>query len=107
MNWQRKYFETLEQQLMEIKDELKRSEDRKIDAVRDAMQKIYMLNDQRQREYLSVNDRMHEVLNFIDKKQSDQNKWVYRVAIAVILGISSLVCTGVFGFTKLADLMKV
>lgn len=103
MNWEQKYLENLEYQLRDIKDELRSSESRTLEAIRDAMKKIYIQTDQRHREYLAVSEGMGDLMKHIDKKQSDLNKWISRAAVSVILGVASLVSAGVFGMAKLVS----
>lgn len=106
MDFQEKYHDNLEVQLKEIKDDIRHLENRISGDIREAMHKIYMQSDQRHREYIKVDNRMNEVMAGIDKKQKDQDKWILRTAIAVILGVASLVSTAVFGMVKLVDIIS-
>ncbi|MCL5935353.1 MAG: hypothetical protein M1543_02525 [Firmicutes bacterium] len=105
MNWQQKYFDNLELHIKDMKDELRHSEERISVVVREAMLKVYHQSDQRHREYLNVNKRMDDMMSIIDKKQDDQNKWILRTAIAIILGVSSIVTTGVFGLFRFYEMI--
>ncbi len=105
MDWQQKYFDNLELHIKDIKDELRKSEDRISLSIREAMQKVYIQADQRHREYQNVNIRMDSMMSKMDKKQDDQNRWILRTAIAVIIGVAGLVSTGIFGVIKLIDLI--
>ncbi len=105
VDWQQKYFDNLELHIREIKDEVRKSEDRIAMAIRDALQKVYLQSDQRHREYQNVNSRMDDMMARLDKKQDDQNRWILRTAITVIIGVAGLVSTGIFGLVKIFDLM--
>ncbi|MFZ5652676.1 MAG: hypothetical protein ACOY4I_17725 [Bacillota bacterium] len=105
MDWQQKYFDNLEIQIREIKDELRQTENRVSVHIREAMHKIYLQTDQRHREYINVNERIDELIARVDKRQDDLNKWVLRASIAVLLGVASLVSTGVFGFVKFVEML--
>ncbi|MFZ5646253.1 MAG: hypothetical protein ACOY30_01370 [Bacillota bacterium] len=104
VDWQQKYFDNLELQLKEIKDELRQNENRVSAHIREAMHKIYLLSNERHREYINVNERWDHLLARVDKKQDDQNKWVLRTAIALILGVASLVSTGIYSLYKFFDI---
>lgn len=103
--WQQKYFDNLETDLKEIKEELRQTENRVSVHIREAMHKIYLNSDQRHREYMNVNARMDELMARVDKKQDELNKWVLRTSIAVLLGVASLVSTGLFGFVKIVEML--
>jgi uncharacterized FlaG/YvyC family protein len=105
MDWQQKYFDNLELHIKDIKDELRKSEDRISLAIRDAMQNVYIHSDQRHREYQNVSSRMNEMMAKIDKKQDDQNRWILRTAIAVIIGVAGLVSTGIIGLVKFIEMV--
>jgi len=101
MDFQEKYYDNLEVQLKEIKDDIRYMENRISGDIHEAMHKIYLQSDQRHREYIKVDNRINEVMAGIDRKQKD--KWILRTAIAVILGVASLVSTAVIGMVKLVD----
>lgn len=101
VDWEQKYFDSMELHIKDIKDELRQSEDRIHIAIREAMQKVYMQSDQRHREYQNVNNRIDEMMARMDKKQDDLNKWILRTAIAIIIGVAGLVSTGIFGIAKM------
>ena len=103
MDWQQKYFDNLDLHMKDIKDEPRQSEDRISMAIRDAMQKVYLQSDQRHREYQGVNSRMDDMIARMDKRQDDQNRWILRTAIAVIIGVAGLVSTGIFGLFKFIE----
>lgn len=105
MDWQQKYFDNLELHIKDIKDELRQSEDRISKSIREAMQKVYLQSDQRHREYQNVNARIDDMMAKIDKKQDDQNKWILRTAIAIIIGVASMVSTGIFGLLKFIEMV--
>lgn len=105
MDWQQKYFENLELHIKEIKDEFHKSEDRIAISISEAMQKVYLQSDQRHREYQNVNVRMDDMMAKMEKKQDDQNKWILRTAIAIIIGVASIVSTGIFGLVKFIELI--
>lgn len=105
MDWQQKYFDNLELHIKDIKDELRQSEDRISISIREAMQKVYLQSDQRHREYQNVNARMDAMMSKLDKKQDDQNRWILRTAIAIIIGVAGLVSTGIFGLVKFIEMV--
>jgi len=105
MDWQQKYIDNLDLQIRDIKDEFRKSEDRISAAIRESMQKVYMQADQRHREYHNINARMDNMMSKIDKKQDDLNKWVMRMAITIIIGIASLVSTGIYGMLKFIEII--
>lgn len=105
VDWEQKYFDSIELHIKDIKDELRQSEDRIHIAIREAMQKVYMQSDQRHREYQNVNNRIDQMMARMDKKQEDLNKWILRTAIAIIIGVAGLVSTGIFGIAKIITII--
>lgn len=105
VDWQQKYFDNLELHIKDIKDEVRKSEDRIAMAISEAMQKVYIQSDQRHREYHNVNSRIDDMIARMDKKQDDQNRWINRTAIAIIIGVASLVSTGIFGLARFFEVI--
>ncbi|MFZ5633879.1 MAG: hypothetical protein ACOY40_13640 [Bacillota bacterium] len=105
MDWQQKYFDNLEIHIKDMKDEIRKSEDRISVAIHEAMNKVYHQSDQTHREYMSISNRMDNMMARMDKRQDDQNKWILRTAIAIIIGVAGLVSTGIFGLVKFIELV--
>lgn len=103
MDWQEKYLDKLDQNITEMKQSLRDTENRIAQMINQTLSEIRDRDNQRHQEFLHINQKVDYFTNSVDKKIDEirkeikeDRKWIIGIAVTTILGVAAMVITVLF-----------
>lgn len=90
MDWQEKYIDKLDQNINEMKQSLRDTENRISEMINKHIEYTTHLDKERHDEILKINEKIDNSIDSINNKIDSTNKWLIGLIITTILAIGSM-----------------